>query len=662
MAKQSRTVFRSKKPKLAIYFALGWTLAALALVYFVPGPFDIIDWKLFDRKMAGQASPQLVTGIVHLDVDDRAIGRYGQWPWDREMSGKLVEKLHRMGARLVVFDIFYSSPGKSDKGNQIFFSAIKDAGNVISATGLPITDDPRREFEPRGDQPRIDALHDRAWPLQIPSAFRLFRVKHLEDTIMPLIEIIRDSRAVGHIKSTPDRDGVHRRIPLLVRFEDKCIPSLSLAALAAYWNVPPEDMHVLPGAIQVKHAQQVLRIPVDAKAQMIIRWEDPWYALKSYSVIDVLEDERDPSESFYKGKIVVVGVTAVGTYDRGPTPVDRDYPLSRIHSHALNTMLSGRFVSPVDFFPFPALIIAVATIVFSFFGARLQLRIGILISLAILALLVVMPFLAFSYLSRELPTAGLLFVFLPAATAILIERGTGLERDAARASRALERYLSPELLESIVERGTGIDLTTKRMELSVLVVDIEGFSTISEMVEVHYINQFLDEFFERVTNAVFEQHGTVDKFLGDGMLAFFGDPVPVENHARAAIRAALQMQREMVPLNLKWVASGLAAFEQGVRIRIGLNTGMVVVGNIGSAQRMEYTVLGSAVNIASRLQSLAPPGGVLMTARTKSLAKEPIEYEGPQTIRVKGIDKDIEVYKITKIPPRLDEETPRPPA
>ncbi len=662
MSTQLRTVFKPKQPKLGIYFALGWTIVSLAAVYFVPGPFDTIDWKLFDRKMAGQASSQPVTGVVHLDVDDRAIGKYGQWPWDRDMSGKLVQKLHRMGARLVVFDIFYSSPGKSEKGNQVFFAAIKEAGNVISATGLPITDDPRKEFEPRADQPRIDALHDRAWPLEIPHAFRMFKVKYLENTIIPLIEIIRDSRAIGHIKSTPDRDGVHRRIPLLVRFEDKCVPSLSMAAIAAYWNVRPNDIQVRPGAIQVKHGAQVVRIPVDAQAQMIIRWEDPWHTFKSYSVIDVLEDERDPSDSFYKGKIVVVGVTAVGTFDRGPTPVDRDYPLSRIHSHAINTMLGGRFVALADFFPFLALMIAAVTVLFSFLGARLQLRIGIIITLAVLAFLVVLPLAAFAYLSWEVPTAGLLFVFLPAATATLIERGTGLERDAVRASRALERYLSPELLESIVERGTGIDLTTKRMELTVLVVDIEGFSTISEMVEVHYINQFLDEFFERITNAVFEQHGTVDKFLGDGMLAFFGDPVPVENHAQAAIRAALQMQREMVPLNLKWVASGLAAFEQGVRIRIGLNTGPVVVGNIGSPQRMEYTVLGSAVNIASRLQSLSPPGGVLMTARTKSLAKEPIEYEGPQTIRVKGIDKDIEVFKITKIPPRPDEEPPRQPA
>ncbi|MFH0822311.1 MAG: adenylate/guanylate cyclase domain-containing protein, partial [Pseudomonadota bacterium] len=178
-------------------------------------------------------------------------------------------------------------------------------------------------------------------------------------------------------------------------------------------------------------------------------------------------------------------------------------------------------------------------------------------------------------------------------------------------------------------------------------VDIEGFSTISETVEVELINQLLNDFFDGATQAVFEHGGTVDKFLGDGMLAFFGDPIPLENHAKAAVRAALQMQADMKGLNAKWSRSGLPEFQQkGIRIRIGLNTGMVVAGNIGSSRRLEYTVIGSAVNVASRLQSLAPPGGVIMAARTRGLVKDEIETSGPESVRVKGIDRDIEVYKI----------------
>jgi adenylate cyclase len=135
--------------------------------------------------------------------------------------------------------------------------------------------------------------------------------------------------------------------------------------------------------------------------------------------------------------------------------------------------------------------------------------------------------------------------------------------------------------------------------------------------------------------------------LGDGLLAFFGDPVPLENHADCAVRAAIEMQRAMINVNFKWTRSGMPEFKAGMAIRVGINSGMVIVGDLGSPRRVEYTVLGSAVNIASRLQSIAPPGGVIMTARTKAMLTEPIQCEGPVAVRVKGIDRDIEVYTVT---------------
>ena len=225
-------------------------------------------------------------------------------------------------------------------------------------------------------------------------------------------------------------------------------------------------------------------------------------------------------------------------------------------------------------------------------------------------------------------------------------RITTLELQAARASKAVERYLSPELLEHIVEEGMDLDLSTKRTELTIMFVDVEGFSTISETVDVEYINRLLNDFFEEMTQAIFQHRGTVDKFLGDGLLAFFGNPVPLKNHAQAALRAALEMQKSMVKLNAELSQWGISELEKGISIRIGINTGLVIVGNIGSARRLEYTVLGSAVNIASRLQSLAPSGGIIMTARTHSLSRDHVACEGPDHVKVKGIDKAIEVFRI----------------
>jgi class 3 adenylate cyclase len=253
---------------------------------------------------------------------------------------------------------------------------------------------------------------------------------------------------------------------------------------------------------------------------------------------------------------------------------------------------------------------------------------------------------SFAYLSYDVPVAEILIIFAPAAVASLAVRVATIELQALRTSRAVERYLSPELLSSIVDGEADLDISSKRVELTIVFVDIQGFSTISETVAVEYISQLLNDFLDTMTRAVFEYRGTVDKFLGDGLLAFFGDPVPLDNHAQAAVNAAVKMQRDMSELNARWTVSGIAELAGGIQIRIGINTGLVVVGNIGSTQRLEYTVVGSAVNIASRLQSLAPPGGIIMTSRTKALLKDAIQCEGPDYVRVKGIDKDIEVHRL----------------
>jgi len=288
----------------------------------------------------------------------------------------------------------------------------------------------------------------------------------------------------------------------------------------------------------------------------------------------------------------------------------------------------------------------IAAILFAVGSAKLRIKVAALLAAIVCIAVLGLAVLSFTTFFVDLPVSEFFFIFAPAALASLAVRVATIELQAARTSRAVERYLSPELLESIVNGEAELDFSTKSVELTIMFVDIKGFLTISETVAVEYINRLLNDFLDTMTQAIFEYHGTVDKFLGDGLLAFFGDPIPTENHAQAAVNAALKMQRDMVRFNDPWRASGIAELAEGIQIRIGLNTGLVVVGNVGSARRLEYTVVGSAVNVASRLQSLAPPGGIIMAARTKALLREEIKCEGPEYVRVKGIDKDIEVYKV----------------
>ncbi|MBI5249864.1 MAG: adenylate/guanylate cyclase domain-containing protein [Desulfomonile tiedjei] len=631
--------------------ALAVSLIVPAIYFFWPLHFENLDARIYDLKMAYKEPGPVNKAIIHLDVDDKAVREFGLWPWDRELSARIVDRLTEAGAALIVFDVLYASKGNRPEGNEAFFKALSSSRRVVSATGMGITSSGRGLANFEGDTARTDALYDRAWILQLPDNNKLFKVAKLSDSLVPLAQIIKNSKAVGHIKSTADPDAVHRRVALVIRYGDRCVPSLGLAAATESLNVNPKYITVTDnGEIKLKHDGGIINIPVDERGRMLISWHDPWETFDKYSVSDLLDPDADASRlEKYKAKIVIVGVTATASTDLGICPLSSECPLSRVHSNALNTILTGSFIRSIPPFPFIMGTAVLLSIGFALLALRVRMLYAVLLLVGLSGAYGIFSFLCFIRASCEIPTTGPVLAFVLSAAAALIIRGISTETEAFRTSEALQRYLSPQMLDSIIKDKREIDLSTKRKELTILFVDIEGFSTISETVDVEYLEKFLNEFFEAMTRSVFDHHGTVNKFLGDGLLAFFGDPVELENHALAAIKAGDQMQKEMLRLNSVWNTTGIPEFDKGIRVRIGINTGLVVVGNIGSRQRMEYTVLGSAVNLASRLQGLATPDRILISARTYALARDHLKCTAPNKVRVKGIDREVTVHEVESI-------------
>lgn len=640
---------RKLLPSEICFSALLSLVAIPAFIYLYPYPFEALDAKVFDYKLRFRGPIDISPRIVHLDIDDKSVKKFGLWPWDRELSGQIVTRLQELGAATIVFDIFFPSTGKSAEGDEAFFQAIARSGRVVSgaALGVTLSGDPDETITIE-DQKKGRELYDKAWPVNVPTGFRLWRVNELRDSFVPLVPIIKASKEVGHIVSTADRDGVHRRLPLLVRYGDRCVPSLSLAAFVAYYKTDPNSITIASGgSLSIAHPNGMLRVPTDPQGNMVINWPDKKECFPHYSAAGLLQDNDSAILApLFKDKVVVVAYAATGATDIGINPFFPDFLLSRIHSCALNTLLSERFVRSVNAFPLVVPATGLASLLFSFACLRMRYRYGIALETAVAVGFVVFAFLCLRLFSYEIPTSAPLLLFVTSATTFLVTRAIAMESRADRISQAMERYLSPQMLASVAELSHELDLSTKRKELTILFVDIKGFSAISESVDVEYLQGFLNDFLERMTRAVFDHGGTIDKFLGDGLLAFFGDPVALENHAVAAIKAAVQMQREMEELNQNWSGAGIQQLAEGVEIRIGINTGMVVVGNIGSQRRMEYTVLGSAVNVASRLQEAAPPGRILISARTFFFARDHIRCSDPRCIRVKGVDRDIRVYEI----------------
>ncbi len=233
---------KKKTSRGGIFVSLFWCVLAAALLIRFPHLCDTFNFKIYDWQLAAKGPPDRAPVIVHLDVDDSAITKIGQWPWDRAVSARIVRRLTQLGAKVVAFDILYSSSGRSAKGNQAFFDAIRDAGNVVSATAVSLTQDYTSRLITDNPPTRGDELYDRAWDLTIPSEYALWKVKSVENKYLPLPDIIKLSQEIGHIKGAQDKDGVHRRIRLFVALEDRCIPSLTLAAVAAYWNLTPKQI------------------------------------------------------------------------------------------------------------------------------------------------------------------------------------------------------------------------------------------------------------------------------------------------------------------------------------------------------------------------------------------------------------------------------------
>ncbi|MEW6530560.1 MAG: CHASE2 domain-containing protein [Thermodesulfobacteriota bacterium] len=431
----SQTELKKKQVSFIIpALSIAWCVASVVLLFVFPDTFDKANYRFYDWKTSLCQRPEAAPQVVHVDVDDEAISKYGQWPWDRALSAKIVDRLAEFGARAVIFDILYTSAGRSPEGNERFFEAIKNAGMVIPAMTMG-TAEQQRQWSLEGDQGRFDALYQyRAWVVNVPRSFQLLKARVLRETYVPLEPIIRNSASLGHVKATPDTDGVHRRIPLFVTLEDKLIPSLSLAALQVYWKFSPRDVKFSPdGTVQILREGRTVKIPVDSKGMMMINWTGIRDEFKHYTVNDVLSEEPDFSRaSRYKGKIVIIGVTGTGSTDFGVTPLAVESPLSRVQSNALSTIIMEEFIVTVRAFPIPVMLALILAILFAIVSMELRFSVGMILGAGIPALFIVVCLLAWVSLRLDLPVMEFLAVFCPAALIALAGKGVSLEQQASR--------------------------------------------------------------------------------------------------------------------------------------------------------------------------------------------------------------------------------------
>jgi adenylate cyclase len=631
-------------------------IAAHLCFWLLPNVFKTWNAKTVDRLFLFRSTlehlrPPYDDTIVHVDLNKTSIQKLDNFYLNRSHHAQLVSNLTAMNVSVQLYDFIFAARSNA-KEDRALIGATEKAGNVYFGLAFELLNEGKlQRKQPEGTKDVL-YLDKTKWQVVVkgdPTAFYVGT-----NPLITFPALASASHGLGYLSLKFDRDGVFRRLPLLVRYEGAFYPSFSFRAICDYLNVLPENIIVKPGkTITLQDAKRPgeaeghdIVIPIDQYGNMVINFIGPWERMKHYNFADVLRasedrDEMDMWREELAGKIVVVSEVLTGSSDVGPVPTDTNFPLPGLHANAIHTILTETFLQELSGreMLFIELLILLTVLIVSIRFSSLTFSIG---TLAVGGSYVVISALFFFYGHLIFHIVRPLLMATFALISILTFRYINEEKEKGILRRTFEAYFPPLIVKKIMANPQMIASRGQKKELSILFSDIKNFSSYSAKMTPDHIQRLLSEYFEAMTEIVFKYHGTVDKFIGDGLMVFFGDPDPQPDHALRCVHAAIEMQKKVREIKTKWERQG----DMPIQIRIGINTGTVVVGNMGSARRLSYTVLGSAVNLAQRLESNAPVGGILISQRTYNLIKDHVHTRPLVQIQVKGFDEFISTYEV----------------
>jgi adenylate cyclase len=648
-------------PLAVLFVAIGARIAAPDLL----DRLSLIAFDLYQRalpRVPGNSPIRIV------DIDDKSLAKIGQWPWPRTVVAQLIERLAASGAAVVAFDIDFAEPDRTSP--KMLLSLI--AQNGVSAAEaeklLSTLPDPDRVLATAmGKVPVVTGfiLTDRGGTL-VPAAKAGFAfagddpLRHVDNFtgVIPDLPVLEAAAAGdGFLNQLPEWDHVVRRLPLILTLNGKPYPSLAAEALRLAFGASTYIGRAA-GANGDKNFGQdsgltairigPLTVPTDAAGRVWLHYarHDPG---RTVSAADVLAGRINPA--LFAGDIVLVGTSAAGVInDQRATPLANAVPGVEIHAQLLDEILQGDFLARPDWAVGAELLFALVV------GAGLILvlpRIGALASAALggvsVAAAVGGSWLAFRYahllIDPVYPWAVLTLVYLVASL-------LGYLRTEARQREirsAFSRYMSPHYVQELAAHPEKLVLGGEMRIMTIMFCDIRGFTSRAEGMDAQTLTHFMNTFLSPMTEIITEEKGTIDKYIGDCIMAFWNAPLDDPDHAKNAVRAAQMMRRKLVELNHLWTEEATASGKpfRPVQMGIGINTGECVVGNFGSEQHFDYSLLGDPVNLASRLEGLGKVYGIDLIVGEDTAARldEPALIE-VDLVAVKGKSQAGRVYTL----------------
>ena len=590
--------------KLLLGLLAGAIGFALALALWIPGWLNLWEGKTWDWRVNLLAKPGPATDKIRLILLDQNSLDWGKkenglsWPWPREMYGPILDFCRRQGAKAVVFDVLFTEPsGYGVDDDRSFGAAVKNGPPFVGAVFLSEKTGAEGQWPPSlpPQEWKIDGLDP--WLKEAGPAEILFH-----RAMFPVHEVAANSQVLADTHLDPDPDNVYRRVRPFRIFDGVTVPS---PAFGAYIAAHPEaTLDISAGTLRVGDRL----VPIDRRGRALLNFRGPSGTHQSYSAAAVIQSElrlRQGETPVIQGKelfkdcYVFFGFSAPGLYDLRPAPVSGVYPGVEVHATALDNLLSGDFMRRTSS---PSLL--ALTLLMTLLAGCATARVsGIGKSLSVYGFFILLPVAASLIAYRQgfwLPLVvqevGVAVTLLSAGVIYYTTEG----RQKLIIKHAFKQYLSPAVIEELIQHPERLKLGGERRVLSIFFSDLEGFTSISEGMEPEALTALLNEYLSAMTDIIYEEGGTVDKYEGDAIIAFWNAPLPLADHAVRCVRAALRCQEklaEMRPPIRERIGKDL-------RMRIGINSGPAVVGNLGSHTRFDYTMLGDAVNLAARLEGI----------------------------------------------------------
>lgn len=644
--------------------AIGLAAALLALAIGALPFVETVELKTYDWRMRATADPAAASrDIVIVAIDDRSIEALepvvGRWPWPRLVHAALLDFLARGRPRVVLYDVFFTERDRSrfTLDGEEWTGAESDAALARSARNLGVfvaLADTISEGDPEHEEP-ITRLPG-------PRLAGDAGIEERSGLRLPFAELLDASFAVAHNFSAGDADGIWRRYVPLVRHEDTVLPSLALAGAMTALNLSAADVRLESAGLRLgDRVMPLVTRPVPSfdgrrveSRRALIRyagiWPDGRPAYETFSFYDLFYAEQqllagetpvvDPSR--FRDRLVVVGATAAGLHDVFSTPLVGKLSGPELHASVLDSMVTGRFLDEAPAWAGAALVLA-AGLLLGVTAVHLSpwaAGVAALLVGAALTGLATWLFALGVWVPLVAPLmAAATATFGGAAWQYVVEG-----REKRRVKQLFSRYVSKDVYERLLANPEDARLGGQRRLMTVLFSDIRGFTSVSERGEPEEIVRQLNEYFSRMVPIVFEHRGTIDKFVGDMIMALFGAPLDDPDHADHAVQAALAMAAELAALNREWAADGRPVLNIG----IGISTGEMVAGNLGSESIMSYTVIGDNVNLGARLEALNKDYGthVLISEATRQALKGRYDVQALGEVTVRGRSQPVRIHAV----------------